>query len=121
MPRRGAGRTAKSCRIGFGVARQPTTGVQRRLERRRRLQRVDLQRVDRLRVLSFDRAPEQFRPLTFGEFRMGVGEAVEDVGGGVGADHLAVLTDEPIAEADEVVADVDGGADAVARCSVSWP
>ena len=58
-------------------------------------------------------APEQFRPLAFGELQVGVGELVEDVGRDFRAEFLAIACDEPVAEADQVIADVDGGADAV--------
>ena len=44
---------------------------------------------------------------------MRVGELVEDVGRDFGAEFLAVAAHEAIAQADQVVADVDGRADAV--------
>ena len=44
---------------------------------------------------------------------MGVGQAVENVGRAVAAEFLALAAHQAIAQADQVIADVDGRADAV--------
>ena len=74
----------------LGRPGQPHAGVQGRLERGRRLEGVDLQRVERGQRLVRGVAPEQFRPLAFGQLQVGVGELVEDVGGDIAAEFLAV-------------------------------
>ena len=67
--------------VRLGRPGQPHAGVEGRLERGRRLQRVDLQRIERRQRLVRRVAPEQFGPLAFGELQVGVGQPVEDVGG----------------------------------------
>src|SRR5262249_23706648 len=59
-------------------------------------------------------APEQLRALAFGQAHVRFGQSIEDVRGAVTAEFLAVAANETIAQADEVVADVDCRADAVA-------
>ena len=58
-------------------------------------------------------APEQFRPLSFGQFQMRFRQSIEDVGRTVAAQLLAFAADEPITKADEIITHVDRGADAV--------
>ena len=68
--------------FSYGVGRpgQPHAGVEGRLERRGRLQGVDLQRVERRQRLVGGVAPEQLGPLPFGQLQVRVGQPVEDVG-----------------------------------------
>ena len=92
---------------------EANAGVQGGLESGGRLKGVDFQGVQGGQRLVLGVAPEQFGPLALGQFQVGVGHTVEDVGGAVAAEFLALAADEPIAEAEQVIADVDGGGDAV--------
>ena len=92
----------------LGRPGQPSAGEQRRLEGGRRLEGVDLQRIERLEPLVARIAPQQLGPLAFGEPQVGVGQAIENVGDRVGAERLRLAADQAIAQADQVVADVDG-------------
>ena len=99
--------------VAVGRAGQAQAGVQGGLEGGSRLQGVDLQGVEGRQRLLARVAPEQLGPLPLGQLQVGVGELVEDVGGAVAAQLLAFAGHQPVAEADQVVADVDGRADAV--------
>ena len=67
--------------ILIGRTGQPQAAVQRRFERRRRLQRVDLQRFGGRQPLVAAIAPHELGPLPFAQLRVSVGQLVEDVGG----------------------------------------
>ena len=99
--------------VGIGRPGQAQAGVQRRLESRGRLEGVNLQGIQRGQRLVAGIAPEQLGPLAFGQFQVRIRQAVEDVGGAIAAEFLAFAADQAIAQAEQVIADVDGRADAV--------
>ena len=88
-------------RVLVGRAGQAQAAIERRFERRRRFQRVDLQRVGGRQPLVAAVAPHQLGALAFAQLGVCVGQLVEDVGGRVGAQFVDVAADEAVAEADE--------------------
>ena len=91
---------------------QADPGQQGRFERGRRLQGVDLQGVERTETLLPGVAPDQFGALAFAELGVCPGKLCGYVGGYLGRQGVALRGDQPVAEPDEKVADVDrrGGA-----------
>ena len=96
--------------VGVGRPGEADAGVQGGLEGGGRLEGVNLQGVQGGQRLVLGVAPEQFGALALRQLQVGVGEPVEDVGGAVAAEFLALAADEAIAEAEQVIADVDGRA-----------
>src|SRR5207249_1436932 len=94
--------------IRLGRASEPQPRIESRLERRGRLEGVNLQGIQGSQRLVLGIAPEQFGTLPIGQLHMRVGQAIEDVRGTVTAQLLAFAADQAIAEADQVIADVDG-------------
>ena len=99
--------------ITVGGTGQANSGVQGRLEGRSRLQGVDLQGVQGGQGLLAGLAPEQLGTLALGELEVGVRQSGQDVGHAVAAEILLPTGDQAIAQADQVIADIDGRAHAV--------
>ena len=53
-------------------------------------------------------APQQLGPLPFTELHVRVGQVIDDVGSGSGRHVARLAADQAIAQADQVVADIDG-------------
>ena len=77
------------------------------------MSRVNLQRVESRQALVLGIAPEEFGALAFRQFEMGVGQAIQNVRGAIAAEFFALPGDQPIAEAEQIVADVDRRANAI--------
>jgi hypothetical protein len=86
---------------------QAGAGKQRCFESGRCLQGVDLQRVDRFQLLVSRVAPQQFGALALGQFRMRLGQAIQDVDGHLGAQRARLAADQPVAHPDQVIAHID--------------
>src|SRR5262249_59279177 len=71
-------------------------------------ERVDLQGVQGGQAFIGGVAPQQLGALAFGQFQVGLCQAVDNFGGDVRPEVLAVAGHDAVAEADEVVADIDG-------------
>ena len=82
---------AAYCSAGPGQAQ---AAIERRFERGRGFQRVDLQRVGRREALVAAVAPHQLRALAFAQLGVRIGQLVEDVGGRVGAQFADIAADE---------------------------
>ena len=76
------GKLRDRLRILFGRPGQTQTAIQRRFERRRRFQCVDLQRFVRREPLVAAIAPHQLGTLPFAKFRVRIGQLVENIGRG---------------------------------------
>ena len=96
-------------RSSAGPARR-SSGVQRRLEGGRRLQRVDLQGVERRQRLVGGVAPEQVRRPALRTASGGRRPACREYRPHIAAQLLAFPAHQTIAEPDQVIADVDGRA-----------
>ena len=100
--------------VSLHRASHPQARVQRRFKRGRGLQRVELHRVERRQFERVGTRPTQFGSLAFAQFEMCIGETIQNIRRRLGSHLFATLTDEPVAQPDQIVTHIDRRADSIA-------